>query len=374
MRNLWNPAASDDPVLRARPPLENRIVTADGVTYVVFYKNIAGYGTGQWTIGAYARAESFGQQIERLLTSLVVGLVALFVAVLLAILIGRRLARPVRGLSDAARRVAAFDLDGIRDLPSSNVRELDEQSRAFNSMLGAMRWFQAYVPKTLARRLVQTGSLSGIVSDNRNLTVMFTDVAGFSALAEGAGAAQVADFLNDHFDLVTRCIDDQGGTVDKFIGDSVMAFWGAPEKQKNRAERAARAALAIRDAISADNARRVGRGLPPVRIRIGIHSGRATVGNIGPADRVNYTAIGDMVNVAQRLEQLGKQVDDGSREAVILVSGKTREDLGEGFVIRSIGDRQLRGRDGEVEVFELVDGPTDVFDGEAGVSDRISRE
>lgn len=358
MRNMWDPAHTQVALLKARPPLKNHLIEAAGVTYIAFYKTITGYGAGHWTLGAYVRAESFGQQIARLTNSAIVGLVALLVAIFMAIWIGRRIARPVRRLSAAARQVAAFELDGVQDLPGSRVRELDEQSRAFNSMLGAMRWFQAYVPKTLVRRLVQKGDLSGIASDDRSLTVMFTDVVGFSTIAEGATAAQVAAFLNEHFDLVTRCIDAQDGTVDKFIGDSVMAFWGAPEKQKHRAERACRAALAVRRALAQDNARRVADGLQPVRMRIGIHSGHATVGNIGPADRVNYTAIGDMVNVAQRLEQLGKQVDQTGRDAVILISEDTYRDLDEGFSARAVGAHNLRGREAEIEVYELLDGPS----------------
>lgn len=362
LKRIWDPKYRDDSVLPARPPLKNHLINAEGHTYVVFYKNVTGYGDGQWTLGAYVRGDSFGEQLRRLLNSAIVGVVALLIAILLAILIGRRFARPVRQLSSAARKVAAFELDGVEDMPGSRVRELDEQSRAFNSMLGAMRWFQAYVPKTLVRRLVQKGSLSGIESDDRNLTVMFTDVSGFSTLAEGASAGEVASFLNQHFDLLTKCIDEQEGTVDKFIGDSVMAFWGAPEKQKNRAIRACRAALAIRRTIAEDNARRDGEGLHTVGVRIGIHSGQATVGNIGAADRVNYTAIGDMVNVAQRLEQLGKNVNGGAQEVVILISEDTRRDLDDSFDVRSIGGHQLRGREGAIEVFELLNGPTGAFD------------
>ena len=157
-------------------------------------------------------------------------------------------------------------------------------------------------------RLVREGDLAALASGRRNVTVMFTDIAGYSTVSEGKGAAEIAALLNHHFAIVTREIEAEGGTVDKFIGDSVMAFWGAPEKQKNRAIRACRAALAIRGGIAADNKERADRAESPIRMRIGIHSGEATVGNVGTQDRINYTVIGDDVNVAQRLEQIGKQI------------------------------------------------------------------
>jgi class 3 adenylate cyclase len=236
------------------------------------------------------------------------------------------------------------------------VRELDDQSNTFNSMVGALKWFQAYVPKPLVQQLIREGDLSALESDERHLTVMFTDIAGYSTISEGKGAAEIAELLNQHFTIVAGAVEAESGTVDKFIGDSVMAFWGAPEKQKHRAIRACRAALTIRDGIAADNKMRVARGEPPVRMRIGVHSGEATVGNIGPPDRVNYTVIGDDVNVAQRLEQLGKEVSPDD-EVAILISAATVEDLDEGFTTEPAGDLAVKGRDAPVEVYRLMDGP-----------------
>ena len=126
---------------------------------------------------------------------------------------------------------------------------------------------------------------------------------------------------------------------------------------------------AIRDAQQSENLLRAEKGKPPVQLRIGIHSGQATVGNIGPAGRVNYTAIGDMVNVAQRLEQLGKQIDTPVRDVVILISDETMRDLDDSFDLRAVGCHQLKGREAEQEVYELIDGPTEPFADEADDTD-----
>ncbi len=354
--HIWDPKYREPSALVSRPPVSNHIVDIDGVGHLVFYKSVTGFGPEPWIIGVHVKARVFGDSLIRLAIAGGVGLVAVILAIVMAWLIGRRIASPVRRLADAAHLVGDFRLDSVSPLPNSGIREINDQSTAFNSMVNGLRWFGAYVPKGLVRQLLQGDGGAAIESDSRNLTVMFTDIAGFSTYSEDRPAHEVAAFLNEHFGIVTDCIEAEGGTVDKFIGDSVMAFWGAPDKQKDRAVRACRAALAIRAAIGQENAKRAAAGKAPVRMRIGIHSGHATVGNIGSPDRLNYTAIGDMVNVAQRMEQLGKDlVPDG--EVTILLTEATHADLGDGFEVRSRGRHAVKGREEEVEVFELVAGP-----------------
>jgi class 3 adenylate cyclase len=212
------------------------------------------------------------------------------------------------------------------------------------------------VPRSIVSRLIRHGSLADTISDSREVTVLFTDVAGFSALSEGMSAPEVAAFVNEHFSLLAGCIEAEGGTVDKFMGDAVMAFWGAPESQPDAPARACRAALAIAAALRADNAARAQHGEPPVRLRIGVHSGPATVGNIGAPGRLNFTIIGDTVNVGERLEQLGKELYPLGTEVAILISGETARGLGPAFLPRPLaaGSHRLKGRAGEVAVFKLV--------------------
>jgi len=228
------------------------------------------------------------------------------------------------------------------------------QARAFNAMLGGLRWFEAYVPKRLVTRLMAGGEAGALPSVERDLTIMFTDIVGYTSVSEGRDAGAVAELLNRHFALVAACIEDEEGTVDKFIGDSVMAFWGAPDKQKNRAMRACRAALAIRDAVTADNKARAAAGLPTIRIRIGLHSGKVTVGNIGAPGRFNYTIVGDAVNVASRIEGQGRQHGRAGEDVTILISGETARDLDESFDPVRVGEVEIRGRGEPVELYRLA--------------------
>ena len=162
--------------------------------------------------------------------------------------------------------------------------------------------------------------------------------------------------LNDHFAKLAACIEAEDGTVDKFIGDSVMAFWGAPDAQPDHAERAARAARCIVDTVNADNQQRVANGHSPIGLRIGLHTGAVTVGNIGAPDRINYTIIGDTVNVGQRLEQFAKGVDSApahSGSVTVVASRAVVAQLARGDGWASLGMHSLRGRDEEIEVFRL---------------------
>lgn len=355
---MWDPSVRATPMLPARPPVQNHIVEINGVDHLVFYKEVTGFGPKPWIVGVHVEARVFGDSLIRLAIGAGVGLLTVILAVFLALLIGRRIASPVQRLADAAHLVGTFQLDDVVPLPRSGIREINDQSTAFNSMVSGLRWFGTYVPKGLVRQLLQSGDSSAIESDNRNLTVMFTDIVGFSSFSEDRPAAEVAEFLNEHFAIAADCIEAEGGTVDKFIGDSIMAFWGAPDKQKDRAVRACRAALAIRAAIEAENDRRKARGADPVRLRVGIHSGHATVGNIGSPDRLNYTAIGDMVNVAQRMEQLGKELVLVGGDVTILITEATLADLDGTFEVSSLGRHAVKGRDESVEAFELRAGPS----------------
>ncbi len=361
-------AETGDPVLaaiwrtEARYPLEiikgtdleGHVLDLFNRRYIFIYRNISGYGGRPWQVGSYFLSTDVNTELRRLLWAALAGLATLIIAVLAAILLGKRIARPVVELAAAASRIGKLEISETDELPGSIFRELNDQARAFNAMLRGLRWFEIYVPRKLVRRLIGQGDAALPNSVEREVTVMFTDIAGFTGLAEGSPVPGIAAFLNRHFALLAGCIEDEDGTVDKFIGDSVMAFWGAPDDQPDHAERAARAARAIVAAVEAENATRRAAGEPPVRLRVGLHTGPVIVGNIGAPGRINYTIIGDAVNIGQRLEQLGKEVVGQSAAAVIvLASAATAERLGPEFARDALGGHQLRGRNQTIEVFRL---------------------
>jgi len=294
--------------------------------YTVFvYRAVAGYGDQPWLVGTYF--PSAASQRERWIVIAIglAGLLLLAMALFAALRLARRLGRPVLALAEAARGIERMDFAAAGGLSLGLVREDNEAMNAFERMGTALRWFETYLPKALVRRLMASGADVG-VGEERELTIMFTDLADYTAFSRGRHAAEVAGYLNELLARVGPLIEASGGTIDKYIGDSVMAFWGAPEPQDDHADRALRAAREIAVAITSLNAERRVRGLATCRLRIGIHTGPVIVGNVGFPGRVDYTVIGEAVNVAQRLEQAGRE-HIGTAEAVILVSAGTRDAL-----------------------------------------------
>jgi class 3 adenylate cyclase/HAMP domain-containing protein len=352
MRELWS--AQVDGGMAARVRTSNtgtRRIEVAGETNVVLLRQVSRFSRQPWISGIYFPATQMNEPITRLRLALAVGLIVLALGVGLALLLGRGLARPIRRLAAAAAAVSAFDFSGAQRIGRSPLREIDSAGRAWDSMLTALSWFETYVPKSLVGRLLGEGSEGVLKTEEREVTVMFTDIAGFSAIAQGRSPVALAAFLNRHFGLIGKAVEAAGGTIDKYIGDSVMAFWGAPGDDPDHAEHACRAALAIAEAFAADNRRRAKKGFRPVRLRIGIHTGLAVVGNVGAPGRINYTLIGDTVNAAQRLEQLGKDVKNES-DCIVLASAATVVKLPLDIPRQALGELVLRGMGG-FEVYRL---------------------
>ena len=332
---------------------EGHVVQFDDDEFIYMFRRLEGYGPESLLVGAYFRGSNTGEEVQRMIYALIAGIAALVLSLIAAVVVGNRIARPIVQFSEASGRIRDLEISEVKNLPGSIFRELNEQSRAFNAMLGALRWFELYVPRKVVERLVKRGAATEALSDARDVTVMFTDIVGFSSVSEDMAPADVAAFVNAHFSAIVDCVEAEDGTVDKFIGDSVMAFWGAPDEQPDAAARACRSARAIAARVRADNAERIARGEAPVRMRIGIHSGTVTVGNIGAPGRLNYTIIGDSVNIGQRLEQLGKELGEADADVVVLMSGDTAAGLGDAFTLAAAGRYHVKGRVGEVEVFRL---------------------
>ncbi len=331
---------------------EGHFSEVDGQRYQFFYTSIEGYTDRPLIIGYRTRYEEATREIRRLAYAGFSGLAILIFGILVAFVIGRKISRPIVALSGASQKISNLHFDQVEPLPSSRLKELNEASDAYNTMLRGLGWFENYVPKSLVRKLMETGDAH---SENRTVTVMFTDIVSFTPLAEHMSSEEVADMLNRHFELITSCIEKEGGTVDKFIGDAVMAFWGAPEYQTDHAARACRAAQAIRKAIILDNQARVKDGLEPIRMRIGIHTGRLVVGNIGSSGRINYTVVGDTVNIAQRIEQLGKALtNEETPEVLTLISEATFKESGDCVETQSVGEHPVKGRNNTVSIYKLI--------------------
>ena len=329
-------------------------VTVSGEQYLLLHREVRDFGEVPWVIGAWYPLTDVDTTIARLERSAAISAILFVLALLAALLLGRLIARPIRRLAAGTSMVGELDLAHVNRLEASGIKELDDQARAFNTMLASLKSFETYVPRSLVMRLIQRGEDQEIVSEDRELTVMFTDIAGFTAMSERLPADDVAQFLNEHFALLGACVEAEGGTADKFIGDALMAFWGAPDAQPDTAPRACRAALAMAKAVAEDNDRRERNGQARVHVRIGIHTGRVVVGNIGWPGRMNYTIVGDTVNACQRLESLGRSLGCDAGDVTILISEATADRLPSTFLVEHAGSFGVKGKTAELDVYRLL--------------------
>jgi adenylate cyclase len=207
-----------------------------------------------------------------------------------------------------------------------------------------------YLPPAVVSRLIENPELMRLGGEAREVTLMFTDLANFTTLSEQLSAEQTVEVLTGYFNAMTPIVLDTGGTVDKFIGDAVMAFWGAPLDDPRHAEHAVRAAMAMQRAMAPLVAELLSRGLPPIHMRIGLHTGRVVVGNVGSDQRFSYTAIGDAVNLAARLEGANKAFG-----TTILLSGATAAQLPASLPLRALDEVIVKGKTAPVRVFTPCD-------------------
>jgi class 3 adenylate cyclase len=325
--------------------------TLSGGSYFFIYRQLAGYGPTPWIIGYHLPKTWLDQSLGAIYLAVYLALIVLAIALGLAFWLGRSIAKPMIILSHSGQRLARLDFTPL-EIKSSRIREVQRAVESQHAMRNGLQWLSNYIPRSLTPLLMKSGD--ELISRERDIVVLFTDIIGFSGIAEGRAAAKLAALLNRHFGMIGAIIDHEGGTIDKYIGDSIMAFWGAPQDQEDRADRAVRAAQRIAQKLHVDNARRGRKGLKPIRIRIGIHKGPALVGNIGAPGRVNYTLVGDTVNVAQRLEQFGREIDDGTEDAIIVISEELARALPLGVALIDRGKQTLPGRSAAMQVFQVA--------------------
>ncbi len=320
--------------------------------YLFLYDFVENGNRPPIVVGSYVLASEFSVPFDNLHRIYVAATAFLAGCVLLMFLIGRKLAGPFIALGSQANAIRNLHMEGLRALPRSRLKEVDEANQAFNSAGVALSAFSRYVPRDLVRVLLES-EFEGLNSTElREMTILFSDIAGFTGVASKLTAEETTTLLNTHFQELADCISQTQGTIDKYIGDGCMAFWGAPETMENHAQAAIDAvhliAKTFEEELESDD-----RATEKPRLRIGVHTGTVVVGNIGAIERMNYTVIGDAVNVAARLEALGKKVDPDAR-VIALASGTTVMKLTDTTEPKHLGEYHLRGRDEAVDVYRIV--------------------
>lgn len=300
------------------------------------------------------------RQFGVLWTSFAVTLLAILLGIVVARMISRNIAKPVKELLLATKAVQNGDLSGhTGKLPEDEIGQLGD---SFNSMVDELRRKQDlqktigfYIDPRIVEKVIIPNRPEDVAGQKRIMTVLFTDMANFTTISENLTPSGLVNVINRYLTLMTECVQAEGGIVDKFIGDAVMAYWGPPfVPEKEQAAAACRSALRQLEALDRfrgelPDLMGLRKNLPEIEIRIGLATGEVVVGNIGSDLARSYTVIGDVVNLASRLESANKYY--GTR---ILIAEETMRLAERAVEAREIDLLAVKGKTEPVKIFELI--------------------
>lgn len=277
--------------------------------------------------------------------------IILSLVILLMVRTAQKMSGRIRHLSMAVGQLRQINFEPTpwHNSTPPPIEEVAELDRGISLLQSTLRSLSLYLPLGVVKQLIDSGKPITPGVERRELTILFCDLENFSTMAYDLSTEELLHYTSAYFGVATQAVARHTGTVDKFIGDAVMAFWGAPHYVSNHAELACRAALDIVNGIEALNRDWAAQGKRTLRVRVGINSASVLVGNLGSQERLSYTALGDGVNVASRLEAKNKELG-----STICISDTTFERAKDWIVAHPIRPVTVRGRPGEFMVYELV--------------------
>ena len=328
-------------------------VTENGINYFSVFTPFPSNFGKDWLIGIVVPEDDFIGFFKEMQTGIVlISLCVLLFSIGIAWWLSNSISRPIERITEEQKRIEGMNLEGDFNIDSS-IREVDALSHGMVAMRNSLKAFQSYIPAELVRQLIQQGEGATLGGRERTLSIMFADIANFTSISENMDPEALMLQLSEYLGMLAETIRLNHGTVDKYLGDGVMAFWGAPVSSEQHAIHACQAALSCSKGIQEMNRSWELKGKKPFWSRFGIHTGVTLVGNLGSQSRMNYTVVGDSVNLASRLEGVNKIY-----KTEIIVSSDTRDAAEREFLFRPLGSVAVKGKKQEVEIYALVESLT----------------
>jgi adenylate cyclase len=302
-----------------------------------------------WKMGLVVPTSEFVGEIEHTQKiTFVISAVIFLIAALIIGILAKRISRPITEMAEQAESLTRFELEDNHTV-KSNIQEIQRLSSALEKMRATLRAFSKFVPSGIVKRLTTQGLDVRLGGRPKTLTIFFSDIANFTTIGEKYPKEKLMTHLSDYFDEMTKIIMELNGTVDKYIGDAVMAFWGAPSADRKHALHACQAALMCQKRLVALNRKWRSEKKPELHTRIGLHTGEVLVGNMGSSDRINYTVLGDSVTLASRLEGTNKMY--GTK---VIISQEVYELVHKNCLTRPLDIVAVKGKEKGVKIYELV--------------------
>lgn len=306
-----------------------------------------GYGTG-WMMGVVVPQNDFvGPLKQARENTILISLAIILLALISVVLFSRRISVPIRQLAEDMYRVGNFDIDSDLEI-HTKLKEISMIADGLRVMKEGLRSFSHYIPKDLVRQLVATGHTAELSGEKKKLTILFSDIENFTAVSEKLASEKLLRHMSTYLDRLSQLVLSNKGTIDKYIGDSIMAFWGAPLVDDKQVYNACYSVLRCLREVNELNHMWMAQGLPLFPTRFGLNTDEVVVGNMGSAERLNYTIIGDGVNLASRLEGASKEYG-----TYALVSHSVYKEAKEDFVFRPIDIVAVKGKKEGIAVYEL---------------------
>jgi len=317
--------------------------------YLVTYKTVSNLGPTDWLIGVVVPMDDFIGTLRKMQGMTVFfSIIILICGIVLVSTLITAVVRPLNKITKEIVKIRNFELSDT-SIIHSRIKEVSYMAEALHSMKNGLRSFQKYVPSSLVRQLIESGEDARVGGTKKQICIMFSDINNFTSISEKTSPELLTRHICEYFDELSNIIISGRGTIDKYIGDAIMAFWGAPHTEEQSPLLAAKAAIECIKKLNVLNVKWALEGKPVLATRIGIHFGDAIVGNLGSSERLNYTAIGDSINIASRLENINKIY--GTQ---IIISDTVYQAIKDQFQTRMLDRVTLKGKIEPYYIYELI--------------------
>lgn len=319
------------------------------IRYLVYVSNLPDMFHQDWEIMTIVPfSDLFGDLVKAEFEDILITLVILSFSIFVIIYFSNRISKPIVTLAKQIDKITNLDLTE-KNRVHSYIVEIRMMDNSVSALRKAIHSFSLYVPKEIIQKLLTYNQEISLHVDKKKLTIFFSDIQNFTSISEVQPLNVLMPLLNEYLDGLSKIILKNQGTIDKYIGDSVMAFWGAPENNPNHAVDACRTALECQHFLTEFNRNCREKGNPEFITRFGISTGTVVVGNIGTLERMNYTVIGDTVNTAARLQHIDKIYHVG-----IIISEATYLQTRGKFLTRPLNVIAVSGKKDKIKIYELV--------------------
>lgn len=278
-------------------------------------------------------------------------IISLFILIVSGVLVAffsKRISRPIVQLAGEIDKIKNFNFEGEVKIPSY-IYEINVMTDSINALKSAIRSFSKFVPKELVDKLIQKGDTIAFEGEKKEISIFFLEIMNYSAISQKLSIDKQMVLLSEYFEGISKIIVDTQGIIDKYMGEKIMAFWGAPLDVPDHAEKACLAALKCRYFDILFNKHRLEKGGPEFHSRMGLHEGKVIVGNIRTQERMNYSVLGDSLDIAARLEALSSVFHSS-----IIISDEIRQKIGDKFLVRPLDHLLIKGKKEKIKIYELM--------------------